>query len=158
MHVYRGADFLGHEVRALRLLNTSAHCSQLLCPLSLAAAVPVSPGCSHPHQHSGCQSSSPHPVAYVGRVSLWFPWWLIRLRTFPFARVSLNICIGAEAEPFAHFSIGFSPFLFFFFWFLRDTPAAYGGSQTTGLIGAAAAGLHHSHGNIRSEPCLQPTP
>ena len=51
-------------------------------------------------------------------------------------------------------------FLFFFFWsfFKRDTPAAYGGSQARGLIGAEAAGLYHSHSNLGSEPHLQPTP
>ena len=27
-----------------------------------------------------------------------------------------------------------------------------------GRIGAAAAGLHHSHSNAGSEPCLRPTP
>jgi len=35
---------------------------------------------------------------------------------------------------------------------------AYGGSQARGLIRAIAAGLHHSHSNARSEPCLPPTP
>ena len=34
---------------------------------------------------------------------------------------------------------------------------AYGGSQAGGLIGAVAAGLHHSHSNVGSEPCLQAT-
>ena len=38
-----------------------------------------------------------------------------------------------------------------FFRFFRAAPAAYGGSQARGLIGAAAAGLHHSHSNIRSK-------
>jgi len=35
-----------------------------------------------------------------------------------------------------------------------------GDSQARGLIGAVAAGLHHSHShsNVGSEPCLQPTP
>ena len=37
-------------------------------------------------------------------------------------------------------------------------PAAYGGSQARGRIRAVAAGLHQSHSNTRSEPCLQPTP
>ena len=49
-------------------------------------------------------------------------------------------------------------FLFFLFAFSRATPAAYGGSQTRGLIGAVATGLDHSHSNAGSEPCLQPTP
>ena len=35
---------------------------------------------------------------------------------------------------------------------------AYGGSQARCLIRAIAAGLRQSHGNARSEPCLQPTP
>ena len=37
-------------------------------------------------------------------------------------------------------------------------PAAYGGSQARGPIGAAATGLRQSHSNAGSEPCLQPTP
>ena len=37
-------------------------------------------------------------------------------------------------------------------------PAAYGGSQARGLIGAVATGLHQSHSNAGSEPRLQPTP
>ena len=37
-------------------------------------------------------------------------------------------------------------------------PAAYGGSQTRGLIGAVAAGLRQSHSNAGSEPHLRPTP
>ena len=37
-------------------------------------------------------------------------------------------------------------------------PAAYGDSQATGVIGAVAAGLYHSHSNVRSEPHLCPTP
>ena len=41
----------------------------------------------------------------------------------------------------------FSPivvFLSFFFFLPMPTPAAYGGSQARGLIGAVAHGLHHS--------------
>ena len=34
----------------------------------------------------------------------------------------------------------------------RATSAAYGGSQAKGQIGAVAAGLHHSHSIIGSEP------
>ena len=37
-------------------------------------------------------------------------------------------------------------------------PAAYGGSQARGLIGAVATGLRQSHSNAGSEPRLQPTP
>ena len=38
-------------------------------------------------------------------------------------------------------------FFFFFFVFSKAVPTAYGGSQARGLIGAVAAGLHHSHSN-----------
>ena len=40
---------------------------------------------------------------------------------------------------------------FFFFAFSRSTPAAYGGSQARGRIGAIAAGLHHRHSDAGSE-------
>ena len=43
------------------------------------------------------------------------------------------------------------PLLLFLF---RTTPAAYRSSQARGQMGAAAAGLHHSHSNARSEPHL----
>ena len=46
----------------------------------------------------------------------------------------------------------------FFFCLFRAPPTAYGGSQARGRIRAAVAGLHHSHSNMGSEPCLQPTP
>ena len=64
-------------------------------------------------------------------------------------------------------------FLFFFFFFLSfvfvvvvvvvvaiswAAPAAYGGSQARGLIGAVATGLHQSHSNKGSELHLKPTP
>ena len=49
----------------------------------------------------------------------------------------------------------------FFFWlflFLWATPAAYGGSQARGPIGAVPTSLCQSHSNAGSEPRLQPTP
>ena len=51
-------------------------------------------------------------------------------------------------------------FLIFFLVFcpFRAAPAEYRGSQASGLIGAVAASLHHSHGNTRYEPRLPPTP
>ena len=50
--------------------------------------------------------------------------------------------------------------VFFFCLFAISWAAlvAYGGSQARGLIGAVAAGLHQSHSNVGSEPCLQATP
>ena len=66
------------------------------------------------------------------------------------------------------------PFVFIFFFFLSfvfvvvvvvvifaiswAAPAAYGGSQARGRIGAVATGLHQSHSNSGSEPRLRPTP
>ena len=51
----------------------------------------------------------------------------------------------------------------FIFWsfclfFPRAAPAAYGGSQARGRVGAVATGLCQSHSNAGSEPRLQPTP
>ena len=46
---------------------------------------------------------------------------------------------------------------FFFFAVSKAAPEAYGGSQARGLIRAVAAGLHHSHSNAGSKPCLRPT-
>ena len=44
------------------------------------------------------------------------------------------------------------------FCLLRAAPAAHGGSQARGPVGAAAASLLHSHSDMRSELCLQLTP
>ena len=50
-------------------------------------------------------------------------------------------------------------FVFVFFFAISwAAPAAYGGSQARGRIGAVATGLHQTHSNAGSEPCLQPTP
>ena len=49
-------------------------------------------------------------------------------------------------------------FLSLFLLFLWAAPAAYGGSQARGRIGAVAAGLRQSYSNTGSEPRLQPTP
>ena len=54
----------------------------------------------------------------------------------------------------------FLSFFFFFFLFATSwaTSVVYGGSQARGQIGTIATGLHQSHSNAGSEPCLQPTP
>ena len=44
-----------------------------------------------------------------------------------------------------------------FFSLFTAAATAYGGSQARGRIGAAAAGLHHSHGNIGSQLHLRHT-
>ena len=45
-------------------------------------------------------------------------------------------------------------FYLFIFLLFRAAPSAYGGSRARGSIGASAAGLHQSHSNGGSEPCL----
>ena len=49
-------------------------------------------------------------------------------------------------------------YLFIYLFCFRAAPAAYGGFQARGTIGAVAASLRHSHIKSGSEPCLQPTP
>ena len=44
-----------------------------------------------------------------------------------------------------------------YFFFLKDACVAHGSPQARGRVGAAAAGLYHSHRNSGSEPPLQPT-
>ena len=63
-------------------------------------------------------------------------------------------------------SLLFASFFFSFFFFLflfsflpfRATSMASGVFQASDQIGAAAAGLCHSHSNTGSKPCLRPTP
>ena len=55
------------------------------------------------------------------------------------------------------FNLFYLIFLFSFLLF-RAIHVGYGSPQASGQIGAAAASLHHSHSNLRSEPHLQPTP
>ena len=47
-------------------------------------------------------------------------------------------------------------FFFFFVFFLRVTPAAYGGAWARGQNGAVATGLGHSHPHMGSKLRLQP--
>ena len=49
-------------------------------------------------------------------------------------------------------------FCFLFFCLFRAVPAAYGGSQARGRLGAVAAHLRHSHSSAGSEPRLQSIP
>ena len=79
-------------------------------------------------------------------------WFLVRFG---------NHCATKGTPPFKIFNtLYFILFIFYFCLFAISwaAPAAYGGSQARGLIGAAAAGLPQSHSNAGSEPHLQPTP
>ena len=62
------------------------------------------------------------------------------------------------SSQFSGDNVFFFVFLVFFFAVSWATPAAYGSSQARGRIGAVASGLHQSHSNVGSEPCLQLTP
>ena len=66
--------------------------------------------------------------------------------------------LGATGEVFGFVSFGVIFFGGVFFAFSRATPAAHGGSQARGLIGAVAAGLYYSQSNEGSEPRPRPTP
>ena len=83
-------------------------------------------------------------------LSLWEPWVLPPLMAFP------------RCRPWAPMVSKPCLTLHLFFWsfclFLSRSPAAYGGSQARGPVGAVAAGLRQSHSNAGSEPCLWPTP
>ena len=55
---------------------------------------------------------------------------------------------------------GYFHVTFFFFCLFAVSwaaPAAYGGSQARGLVGAVAASLRQSHSNVGYEPRLRPT-
>jgi len=57
-----------------------------------------------------------------------------------------------------YFTTTFYFYFILFFWFVRDAPAAYRGSQARGGIAAVATGLCHSHSNSGSKALLKPTP
>ena len=101
------------------------------------------PGLSAPDKHS---------LEHISRTQV--P--LSHLNAFA-VMVSLVFSISALPISFLFFSFlpSSSPFLSFFFF--RAAPAACGGSQARDQTGAAAAGLHHSHSNKGSEPCLPHT-
>jgi len=119
--------------------------------------------------------SSPHPLLPTqGHWSIRHPFFshiisFSFLLDFP---ISINSVISSMSPksflilPFSvvpilfHFSHSSKSLFFFFFYlfaFSRAAPAAYGGFQSRGPIGAIATDLSQSHSNAGSEPCLQPT-
>ena len=72
-----------------------------------------------------------------------------------FIHMTDSLCCTPETN--TTLKVNYTPIKKNFFCLFRATPAAYGGSQARGLIGAVAAGLHHSHSNAGSQPSLQPT-
>ena len=57
-----------------------------------------------------------------------------------------------------HIMDNFILFIYLFQGLFRAAPEAYRGSQARGPIRAVTADLHHSHSNMGSQLCLQPTP
>ena len=83
------------------------------------------------------------------------------INPLPYSRNSVFVVIflgwwwgGCFSSPFKFFIHFHFILLFFFFLLCRATPVACGNSQARGRIRAAAAVLHHSHGNMGSEPRL----
>ena len=68
----------------------------------------------------------------------------------------LSISAVQQSDPVTHAHTHIHTFFFFlsFFLLFGAVPAACGGFQARGQIGATAAGLHHSHSNIGSKPHL----
>ena len=64
----------------------------------------------------------------------------------------------SSEEDGTHLSNSLLDWFFVCLLFSRAAPAAYGGSWARGHTGAASAGLHHSHTNVRYESRLWPTP
>jgi len=69
------------------------------------------------------------------------------------------LAVSKVTEPVLRVQLLFFFFFFFgLFAFSRAAPAAYGGSQARGPIGAVATGLRQTHSNEGSQPRLEPTP
>ena len=66
-----------------------------------------------------------------------------------------------QAENENHCFFYFIPYRILFFYFIfclfRAAPSTYEGSQARGRIGPTAAGLHHSHSIMGSDPHLRLT-
>ena len=71
-----------------------------------------------------------------------------------------NVALLLYGKYFILSACCFLGFLVCLFLLFRAEPEAYGGSQDRGLIGTAAAGLHHSHSHshTRSVLHLRPIP
>ena len=78
------------------------------------------------------------------------------LSSLKVGRLSGNSKPQSSNPMVSRFSVA-GPILFFFFGLFAISwaaPAAYGGSQARGLIGAVATSLRQSHSNAGSEPRL----
>ena len=95
-------------------------------------------------------------------------YFLLNARSSHFSREHLFLLLENDIrnQPLrVVYSLLLGPFIYLFvclficlFAFSRAAPAACGGSQARGQIGAVAAGLCQSHSNVRTELRLRPTP
>ena len=85
----------------------------------------------------------------MGFCVTWILYYHMKICLFNFYFIySVTFLRFLVSSYFPHF---LSFFLFGLFAFSRAAPAAYGGSQDRGPIGAVATSLHQSHSNTRSE-------
>ena len=78
--------------------------------------------------------------------------WLSSIPLCKRAVIYLNHSVLTDIYVEANFILFYSFVIsILIFCLFRATPAAYGGSQATGRIGAVAADLHHRHSNAKSE-------
>ena len=76
---------------------------------------------------------------------------LLPVQRYPIDIVGSLSTLSCRWPEAASPSLPFNIFSFFLFFF-KAAPAAYGSYQVKGRIGAAVAGLCHSHSNARSHP------
>ena len=80
--------------------------------------------------------------------------WVLHYSDWP---LSLKPSLLHDMPPRTLAECGVFIYLFIYFCLFMAAPEACGSSQARGRIGSVAAGLHHSHSNTGSEPCLWPT-
>ena len=90
-------------------------------------------------------------------INLFSPW---KYKAYnEFMNSTTFACLAFTMGHITKLASAMSWYLFFFFFVSclhRAAPAAHGGSQARGRIGAVAEGLYQNHGNARSQPRLRP--
>ena len=125
-------------------------------PFPPLACPPISEYCRFVFQTDLLWAASPHAShCRVCPKHYYLPWALVSSPLSGIFESGINFIWN----PWALIPNHHQRFFFLIFLpFLGPLPAAYGGSEARGRIGAIAAGLGQSHSNMGSESCLQPTP